>query len=175
MVTDGGGWTLLASFGPSPRFNVAGAATDPCFATACTNRAYSALPIATDVRVDAADAPIVDQTYDLLFVINGVDAPTRGRTLREIFEGDVPTFLESRTGSVVVRTFGNGKTCDSWPSFGDAVCNNSLVVLRDPSACDGTVFSIGVGASYNEVQGNCDGWPQDPKTTFPQAYRFWSR
>jgi len=108
-------------------------------------------------------------------VVSDIDDATQGRTLHGIFNGTTATFLEALVGSRVVQGFKNGKDCNTWPNFGEAVCNPSLVVLQDPSSCNDTLFTVGVANDRFNLKGNCDGWPQNPGLNFPRAFRFWSR
>lgn len=175
METDGGGWTLLASMTSESSLDAIGVTSSACYDELCSNRAYARLPLGSDFRLDGSDVPVLGENQDVTFIVSDVNHELRGRTLRRVFIDTLPTFLQARVGSTKQKTFYNGKDCSTWPDFGGAVCFTSLMVLRDASGCNADVFAIGVEASFDERQANCDGWPQSPDRNFPNAFRFWSR
>ena len=176
MVTQGGGWTLLASLTPGAGLKVDGLPADPCYDHACVNRAYSALAIANDLRFDGASVAIADEAYDVMIVANEVSAAVRGKTLRALFSAPMAAFVQEQGGPRLVVEFKNGASCKTWGDLGGVLCSTSLIVLQDPSGCGSNdVFAVGSSYSYDKTIDTCSGWPQKPAMDFPVAFRFWSR
>ncbi len=175
MVTQGGGWTLLASLAPGAGLKGEGLPADPCYEHACVNRAYSALTIASDLRFDGSNAAIAGEAYDVMVIVNEVSAAVRGKSLRALFSAPMAAFVQEPSGPTLVIEFKNGAGCKTWGDFGGALCSTSLIVLQDPSSCDTDVFAVGISYGYEKTLDTCSGWPQRPGTDFPIAFRFWSR
>lgn len=172
----GGGWTLLGSF-LDTTFDVdnTGSGVKPCYDEACINRAYSTLVLGRDLLIEWSDLAISGEAIDGRGTFSRIDATLSGRTLRDTFLATTPTFVQAPATTVTLTWF-NGKSCSTWPNWGAAVCQNGIqVVLQDPACGGAPPFHIGMGDSYTNVAGNCDGWPQTPGINFPHAYRFWTR
>ncbi len=177
MQSHGGGWTLIGSF-LDTTFNATamGSSSELCYDTACVNRAYAALPLELDLRIDAAQAAISGDAVDSTAIFQGIDASSTGHTLRTIFTAGVPAYVEGPTTTVEVEWF-KGLACDSWANYGAGLCESGVhVVFAIPSGCpDGPLFALGVANNFEGTGSFCDGWPQLPGTNFPKAIRVWAR
>ncbi len=176
MALVGGGWTLLGSF-LDTTFDAdsAGSGANPCYDEACINRAYSALPVGSELVIEWADAPIVADAFEGRGVFFPIDETLTGRTLRDTFLAATPTFVEAPNTRVTL-VWSSGKGCSTWPDWGSAVCQYEIkVVFQDPACGSAPPFHIGVADNRTNLVGNCDGWPQTPGINFPHAYRIWTR
>lgn len=175
MDTQDGGWTLLGSFTPGLGLLGEGLPKDPCYESPCINRAYSALPLGRDLRIDGSSTPITGTSYEVLVVVSDISEEARGQTLRAIFSAAAPIYVQGHVGPPLIVEFKNGASCATWKDLGGALCHTSFLVFQDPSGCDTDVFALGVAYDRSNPADTCDGWPQDPEQNFPQALRFWSR
>jgi hypothetical protein len=186
MTTAGGGWTLVLNDGPSFAKQTTGVTTDTCYATNCTNRAYSTAPIYADLMIDAANQDIIAEAYAVRVVITGVHPATAGKTVRQLFVGPGPFYAEKEDNSNVQTIFPNAGSCSTLPQdFAAMVCGTFVITFSDPgwttTTCNegGTTLTVGGSTSYTQVWYNCAGWPENPNDMgfdyYPDNMRFWVR
>jgi hypothetical protein len=177
MEHHGGGWTLIGSFLNST-FNATamGSTSELCYDTPCVNRAYAALPLELDVRIDAASAAIAGDAVESTAIFLGIDASSADRTLRSIFLSGVPAYVEGPSTSASAEWF-EGAGCGTWANYGAGLCQTDIhVVFAIPSGCpDGPLFALGVATNFDGMGTFCDGWPHQPGPNFPEAVRVWTR
>jgi hypothetical protein len=194
METDGGGWTLVLNEGPEFDPSTRGVADAQCYRENCTSLAYSTVPVGSDVMLDLRDGKIVATNYVARVIVVGVEARTRGKTVRELFTGGGPYYLEKEDNSNLSVQLSGARTCGETlpPDMASLVCNSCAA----GTACDGPVivfgdtdpgceedpmlaFAIGGAESYTAAWGNCAGWPQAPNpgdvNYYPDNFRVWLR
>jgi hypothetical protein len=156
-----------------------------------TNLAYSTVPVVSDVMLDLRDGAIVATNYVARVVVAGVEARTRGKTVRELFTGG-PYYLEKEDNSnLTVRLSGNGTCSETLPAdVGTLVCCSAGTTCAgpvitfgdaDPGCVDNPMFAFAIGGSqsYTAAWDNCAGWPQTPNigdfNYYPDNFRVWVR
>jgi hypothetical protein len=193
MAAEGGGWTLVLNDGPSFDPATQGVADAQCYRSNCTSLAYSTVLVGSDVMLDLRDGALVATNQVARVVISGVEARTRGKTVRALFTTG-PYYLEKQDNSNLSVRLGSDGTCNELLAgdIGALVCNTCAAgtscaapVLTfgdaDPGCVDDATFAFAVGGSesYTVPWGNCAGWPQQPNPSnvnhYPDNFRVWVR
>ncbi len=192
MVSEGGGWTLAFNQGTAFDPTAIGSITGLCYAANCVNRSYSRVLLQRDVMFDTNDGAIINAGYAARVVVSGVDTPTRGHTLRELFNGG-PYYLDLNDNSNVEVNLSGTASCDDTmhtdlqnlvcDSCTGAACQAAVLVFGDAdSGCESTSgvrFAIGGATSRTQGWTNCAGWPQAAAlggiTYYPSHFRLWVR
>lgn len=102
MAAEGGGWTLVLNDGPSFDPATQGVADAQCYRSNCTSLAYSTVLVGSDVMLDLRDGALVATNQVARVVISGVEARTRGKTVRALFTTG-PYYLEKQDNSNLQR------------------------------------------------------------------------
>ena len=192
MALEGGGWTLVVNEGPTFDPTTNGVADALCYASSCTNVAYSLVPLVSDVMLDVSNSPIAVTTYTARLIVTGVHAPSRGKTLRTLFTTG-PHYVEAENNSNLAVRMRNGAACETLPTdlakiackCEAASCQAAVMVFGDSdgdAGCrTGAVprLAIGAASDYETGWNNCAGWPQAPNYSdvdfYPDYVRIWVR
>jgi hypothetical protein len=192
MMQEGGGWTLVVNEGTDFDPNTNGTADEVCYLSSCTNIGYSLVPVNSDVMLDVSDSAISGATYSARFVVTGVHAMSRGKTMRTLFTTG-PNYVEAEDNSNLAVRMRNGVDCEALPQdlaaavcrgCDTAGCKEPVLVFGDGDgdpACSDTVprFALGAAKDYATPWNNCAGWPQHPEYTgmsfYPLFVRVWVR
>jgi hypothetical protein len=189
MTESGGGWTLVLNRGIEFEPTAMGTSAELAYAGKGTNLSYSQVRLESDIMLDVRLEPIASETYTARAVIIGVQAGTRGRSLRDLFTSG-PNYLEAEDNSnltVLGRPECNFSPTDLQPllcqSCGEGTdCAMPVLVLgAQGSGCTGTapVFAISGAASYSQPWNACAGWPQATVVAgerhLPDNIRVWIR
>jgi hypothetical protein len=193
MVLEGGGWTLVVNEGTTFDPTSHGVADALCYASSCTNIAYSLVPLVSDVMLDVSNSPIAVTTYTARLIVTGVHAQSRGKTLRTLFTTG-PNYVEAENNSNLAVRMRDGAECETLPTdlakiacqkCDTADCKVPVIVFGDADAAPGCRttpvphLAIGAATDYATSWSNCAGWPQDPDYAdfdfYPDYVRVWIR
>lgn len=80
---------------------------NPCYDQLCIPRAYSRVPITSDLMLDASDAPNAGATQSLRVRVTGVHASTVGQDTRTLLTTAGPWYVEAEDNSNLAQSYVN--------------------------------------------------------------------
>ena len=180
METAGGGWTLMLN--RDSTFRLGDRPTvDPnsCAASPCVTESFATVPIARDIMIDVADDILLDRwNIAIRTVVEGINEPLRGQTLRALFETAGDWHVEQENNCNVFNDFDEGEECPTrWHDYGRLVCGTLLFTFHDTTdPAGGVPYYIGGSESFDSPQRNLAGWPFSPiDIHYPEYFRIWIR
>jgi hypothetical protein len=180
MSANGGGWTLVLNHGTDFEPSAVGSASELAYESKGTNLAYSSVVLESDVMLDIRMDSIASDTYAARAVISGVQAATRGHTVRDLFTTG-PYYLEAEDNTNLSLT--SSIECNFSPAdLKPLLCDSPVLVFgKQDASCRPTAlrFAISGARSFTEPWDNCAGWPQatvvNGQQRLPNSFRVWIR
>ena len=176
MVEMGGGWTLVFNQNTSFDASDLGSTVNLAYGRNGINRAYSTVPIESDLMFDVANTDIVDENWVTRTVVENIEDGS-GFTLHYLLNTVGNWRMEAPDNSNVTNSLTLANCHDTnWGDYESNICDSDFVMtLHDTTEQSVGPFLIGSERSDGTPRTNQTGWPNAIGAHYPSNFRIWVR